>query len=143
MVLNVVTGVFVGSATEKAKEDTKTVLMFQLRELFRRADNDNSGVMNWEKFVSNLEDEMLQVYLKAVDLHQQEAYDLFVLLDTDDSDAIDEVEFVNGCLQLHGYAKALDLATLTREMSQHVRFFNENATTVQENFEKMFKLLGA
>merc|ERR1712203_777212 len=74
VVLNVVTGVFVGSATEKAKADTKMVLLFQLRELFRRADTDNSGLMNLEKFTNNLEDPNLQKYLKAIDLDQAEAY---------------------------------------------------------------------
>lgn len=141
VVLNVVTGVFVGSATEKANENTRTVLMFQLRELFRKADNDQSGVMNWEKFLCNLQDGNLQTYLKALDLDQREAYDLFLLLDSDESDALDEVEFVNGCLQLHGNAKAIDLATLAREVSQHVRTFNENAIGVQENFDKILSVL--
>jgi len=141
IVLNVVTGVFVGTATEKAKEDTKKVLMFQLRELFRKADSDHSGVMNWDKFLLNLQDPYLQNYLKVVDLDQTEAYDLFVLLDSDDSDAIDEVEFVNGCLQLHGTAKAIELATLTREINIHVKACADNSLRVDDNFARLFAMI--
>lgn len=139
VVLNVVTGVFVGSATEKAKSDTKMVLLYQLRELFRRTDTDASGVMNLEKFCNNLEDENLQKYMKAIDLDSAEAYDLFLLLDADDSDEVDEDEFVNGCLRLHGFAKAIDLATLTRDYKQWTMTCDERLHEVQTCLDRMIE----
>merc|ERR1719382_413736 len=117
------------------------VLLFQLRELFRRADTDNSGLMNLEKFINNLQDENLQKYLKAIDLDQAEAYDLFLLLDADDSDEVDEDEFVNGCLRLHGVAKAIDLATLTRDYKQWAMTCDERLHDIITNMDKILDYL--
>merc|ERR1719265_1576718 len=55
VILNVITGVFVESATEKANEDKKKVLMYHLRKLFQSADTDGTGVLDWIKFQSQLD----------------------------------------------------------------------------------------
>lgn len=141
VVLNVVTGVFVGSATEKANEDRKKVLMFQLRELFRAADVDNDGTMNWSKFQGKLQDPKMQGYLKAIDLDQEEALDLFHLLDSDDSDEIDEDEFVNGCIRLHGYAKSIDLATFMFDYKNYTNMWSEHAYRIERSLEEMMDRL--
>jgi len=141
VVLNVVTGVFVGSATEKANEDQKKVLMFQLRELFRAADVDNDGTMTWTKFQGKLQDTKMQGYLKAIDLDQEEALDLFHLLDSDDSDEIDEDEFVNGCIRLHGYAKSIDLATFMFDYKNYTKMWSEHAWRIEHSLEEIMDRL--
>lgn len=141
VVLNVVTGVFVSSATEKAAEDRRNVLMFQLRELYRTVDHDGSGSMNWDKFNMHVQDPNMQTYLKAVELHNRDAYDLFVLLDTDDSDNIDETEFVNGCLRLHGSAKAIDLAMFMRDYNRFANGLADHSKFVQDTLAQMANLL--
>merc|ERR1712190_414354 len=96
-----------------------------------------TGVMTLEKFENNLEDPNLQMYLKAIDLDQAEAYDLFLLLDSDNSDEVDEDEFVNGCLRLHGLAKAIDLATFMRDYSQWTTSCDERLYDLRMCMDKL------
>jgi len=91
------------------------LLINQMRSLFEGADLDHSGTISWAEFQSQLDMPELQTYLKAIDLHQEEARELFKLLDCDGSGEIDAVDFVNGCLRLHGSAKAIDFAAFLNE----------------------------
>lgn len=113
--MNVITGVFVESAMRTAEEDKRRLLINQMKYLFEGADVDNSGTISWPEFQSLLERPELQTYLKAIDLHQEEARELFHLLDCDGQGEIDAVDFVNGCLRLHGSAKAIDFAAFLHE----------------------------
>lgn len=118
IVLNIVTGINVESATSAAATDKRKVLMQHLHEFFKRADTEKSGKLTMEKFESMRHDPKLQMFLREVDLDGEEAEDLFKLLDLDGSNEIDADEFVQGCLRLHGPAKAIDLATLMYEWKQ-------------------------
>eukprot|EP00927_Polykrikos_kofoidii_P034092 TRINITY_DN28923_c0_g1_i1.p1 TRINITY_DN28923_c0_g1~~TRINITY_DN28923_c0_g1_i1.p1 ORF type:complete len:635 (-),score=96.36 TRINITY_DN28923_c0_g1_i1:71-1909(-) len=131
VVLNIITGIFVGTSLERAREDTQQVLMCQLQQFFRAADTKRTGEMTLQKFAASVEDENLQVYLKSIDLHEEEATSLFRLLDTDDSGTIDEEEFVSGCLRLHGQAKAIDMAAFMHDYRQWCKLINEDLTTIK------------
>lgn len=113
--MNVITGVFVESAMRTAEEDKRRLLINQMRQLFEGADVDHSGTISWDEFQTQMENPQMQTYLKAIDLHQEEARELFHLLDIDGSGEIDAVDFVNGCLRLHGSAKAIDFAAFLHE----------------------------
>lgn len=119
--LNVITGVFVESAIQTANDDKKKVLMYQMRQLFLEADVDNSGTISWEEFKEQLENPQLQSFLRVVDLDKQEAEDLFRLLDVNGEDEISADEFVHGALRIHGFAKAIDLATFMHDYHRHAR----------------------
>merc|ERR1719284_1939562 len=73
---------------------------------------NEGGILTWEDFEDSLDDPAIQLYFKAVDLDIAEARNLFLLLDSDGSGAVETGEFVTGCLRLKGDAKAIDLATL-------------------------------
>lgn len=113
--MNVITGVFVESAMRTAEDDKRRVLINQMRQLFEGADVDKSGSISWNEFEMQLDDPQMQTYLRAIDLHQEEARELFHLLDSDGSGEIDSTEFVNGCIRLHGSAKAIDFAAFVHE----------------------------
>merc|ERR1712080_448889 len=54
-------------------------------------------------------------WLESLDIDTHDAWTLFKLLDTDDSDSIDIEELVLGCLRLKGPARSMDMARLMYE----------------------------
>merc|ERR1719502_1895787 len=66
--------------------------------------------MAYDDFAEVLSDPSTQTFLGGLDLNVDDAWELFKLLDTDESNHIDVEEFVSGCLRLKGQAKAMDIA---------------------------------
>jgi len=119
--MNVVMGVFVGSALAAAEDERKDILAQQMCQLFFDLDEDGSGEIDKEEFVRQMTSPKMQRFLKGIDLDPQDARQLFDILDMDSSGEIDATELVSGCLRLHGPAKALDLAALTHTVLQHAK----------------------
>eukprot|EP00747_Dinoflagellata_sp_TGD_P213732 gnl/TRDRNA2_/TRDRNA2_86653_c0_seq2.p1 gnl/TRDRNA2_/TRDRNA2_86653_c0~~gnl/TRDRNA2_/TRDRNA2_86653_c0_seq2.p1 ORF type:complete len:408 (-),score=50.59 gnl/TRDRNA2_/TRDRNA2_86653_c0_seq2:68-1168(-) len=119
--MNVITGVFVESAIRTAEDDTKRVLLYQMRDLFREADPTNSGTIRWEQLEAQLDSPQMQSYLRAIDLDPDEARALFFLLDTFETGEIDADQLIHGCLRLHGSAKAIELAAFIQEFRFSMR----------------------
>jgi len=113
--LNIITGVFVENAMKSAKKDDDMYMLAHSRQLFLDLCNE-SGVITWEAFKTELHNPDLMNYFRAVDLSIDEAHFLFTLIDIDESGSLTPEEFVNGCLRLKGSARALDLAVLMREV---------------------------
>jgi len=121
-VLNVVTGVFCQTAIESAHQDQDMVVQAQLmskqdytrrlQELFRNIDSCGTGKITFAEFEERLKDDELKAYFASIELSVDEAWNLFKLLDTSESYAIDVEEFVTGCLRLRGSAKSVDIAML-------------------------------
>eukprot|EP00403_Amphidinium_massartii_P041378 CAMPEP_0178455186 /NCGR_PEP_ID=MMETSP0689_2-20121128/45771_1 /TAXON_ID=160604 /ORGANISM="Amphidinium massartii, Strain CS-259" /LENGTH=58 /DNA_ID=CAMNT_0020081197 /DNA_START=24 /DNA_END=197 /DNA_ORIENTATION=+ len=51
-------------------------------------------------------------FLQAIDVAEENAYELFCLLDVEGNGVIHIADFVNGALSLFGQARALELATM-------------------------------
>jgi len=130
--MNIVTGVFVESALQTAKDDKELFLLHHVRNLFVNADTDRSGRITWPEFQKQVENPSMNMYFKAIDLDKEEARDLFRLIDIDESGTIDAEEFVNGCFRLRGPAKAIDLATLMHETKRMNRKWREHALFVEK-----------
>jgi len=121
--LNVVTGVFCHSAIESSNSDKEIASLKQLsnernyvetiRKFFSELDDDNSDCVTIDEFERALEDERMSAYLESVDIDTRDAWSLFKMLDADRSGMIDLEEFVSGCLQLRGPAKAIHVARLS------------------------------
>lgn len=119
-VLNVVTGTFVQSAIDSATNDREIAVMMQMatkkqqveniRELFRDIDQDHSEEISIDELVMLLSNERTVAFLESLDIGETDAWNLFQLLDEDMSGLIDIEEFVQGCLQLRGPAKAIHIA---------------------------------
>ncbi|CAE8606270.1 unnamed protein product, partial [Polarella glacialis] len=124
-VLNVVTGVFCQNAIESAQTDKELAVMVQLankthyvkamRTLFTELDEDSSKTITIDEFEAKLKDERFAAYLESIDIDSGDAWTLFKLIDCDQSGCIDVEEFVSGCLQLRGAAKAIHIAKMGYE----------------------------
>jgi len=130
--LNLIHGVYVESIIRTASEDKRRVLMMEMHQLFLQADVDGSGTITWEEFGAQLEKSEMRSYLKEIDLDLEEARELFLLLDTEEEGEIDIEQLVNGCVRLHGTAKAMDLAVMMQEMKRMARQLNSHAHVVEE-----------
>merc|ERR1712099_216867 len=88
-VLNVITGVFVELSLTYANEDKKTSISTKIRDIFDNADSDHSGDISWSEFVSTyLRSDVMQEYLKELDIDESDAKELFNLLDVDGTGAV-------------------------------------------------------
>jgi len=132
-VLNVLTGIFVETSIQTANDDRKKVLLYQMQQLFKQADTDESGTISWSEFETQLENPKMLDYLKAIDLDQEEARDLFHLLDIAESGEIVVEDLVDGCLRLHGVAKSLDLAAFVHEYKRGSRSLTEQVDRLDTN----------
>jgi Ca2+-binding EF-hand superfamily protein len=120
-VMNVITGVFLDTATERAKKERELYLVRSAKRVFEQADHTSDGTITWEDFKPALEHSDVQAFFHTIDLEVSEAQSLFELLDTSSDGFISSDEFLKGCLRLRGPAKALDLLALSREVMLHFR----------------------
>eukprot|EP00931_Biecheleriopsis_adriatica_P068992 TRINITY_DN4287_c0_g1_i2.p1 TRINITY_DN4287_c0_g1~~TRINITY_DN4287_c0_g1_i2.p1 ORF type:complete len:608 (-),score=92.37 TRINITY_DN4287_c0_g1_i2:105-1889(-) len=124
-VLNVITGVFCHTAIETANSDKEFAVMLQLankknyvegiKKIFHEIDGSGTTNINLHEFERKLRDERLSAYLESIDIDTGDAWVLFSLIDKDASGFIDVEEFVEGCLQLRGPAKAIHVAKMSFE----------------------------
>jgi len=135
--LNVVTGVFVESALKSAKEDRDMYMLQHMRSLFSWADTDKNGTLSWSEFERQLQNPNMEEFFASIDVDLSEAEGVFRLLDNDESGEIDLDEFLNGCLGLHGPAKAIHLSTLMYE----ARNLHRNHSAHAERMEAFMQAL--
>jgi hypothetical protein len=117
--MNVITGLFLEAATERAKEERERFLLRNARDVFKRADHNSNGTITWPDFEQAVRHSDIHSFFDAIDLDVTEANSLFELLDTSGDGSISAEEFLCGCLRLRGAAKALDLLVLSRDIKDH------------------------
>lgn len=149
--LNILTGVFVESASAIADIDRDFVIQEEMnnqssmvnvmRELFHRVDKDSSGGITWHELKTNLEDPAMKAYFKLVQLEPAEAESLFYLLDVDDDGEVGIEEFIMGCMRLKGTAKCIDSAMLLYENKRIFNLLNNFMRAVETNFEQLHGLI--
>lgn len=142
-VLNVVTGVFCQSAIESAANDKDMVVQAQLsnkklyteqlRDLFKCIDAHHQGKVNFDMLESCLDDPQCQAYFEVLGITSDDAWNLFKLLDDDDSNQIELEEFVSGCLRLRGSARSIDSHMLLYES----RWTMRKVTCLLEAFNEL------
>lgn len=124
-VLNIVTGVFVQSALERAQLDKETLIqdsmqhkegyLLKMQQIFQEIDVNGSGTISLDEFQEAMEDERMGAYFDALGINVEDIDTLFTLLDRDGAGSVDIEEFLAGCLKLKGEAKGLDLAIVQFE----------------------------
>eukprot|EP00929_Paragymnodinium_shiwhaense_P012508 TRINITY_DN11978_c0_g1_i1.p1 TRINITY_DN11978_c0_g1~~TRINITY_DN11978_c0_g1_i1.p1 ORF type:complete len:687 (+),score=97.98 TRINITY_DN11978_c0_g1_i1:97-2157(+) len=122
VVLNVITGCFCESAAEAARKDVSLAVqnyradrdhfLQRCKAIFRSIDADGSGFLDPDEMKPYLDSEPARALFAALDIDVGDAYGLFELLDEDGDDVIDLEEFMWGCMQLRGGAKALGIAQI-------------------------------
>lgn len=110
VLLNTITGLFLNVAQDAALEDKKRIYQEEIRRTFEGADLDGSGDLTYEELDAQIHTAHFKHCLKMLDLHEDNAMDLFDILDDDRSGTVSHTEFVSGCIRLSGFAKAIDFA---------------------------------
>jgi len=149
-VVNIVTGVFVDSATQSGKSDKEVVIheelqsrkeyMKDLNALFQAMDADGDGTMTRAEFDKCLKLENTQAFFQSMKLDVRKAERLFDLVDSDHSGSVTIEEFINGCFDLHGEATSFD----SKVMQVEVRYMKDNMSLVfdmvQDLRDKMMEM---
>jgi len=146
-VLNVVTGVFCQSAIESAAHDKDMVVQAQLankrlyteqlQDLFSSIDANNRGHITFHMLEECLNDPNLQAYFDALGITSEDAWNLFTLLDENESNSLDIDEFVTGCLKLRGSARSIDSHMLMYES----RWTMKKVTNLAQAFQELLNML--
>jgi voltage-gated sodium channel len=123
-IMNVVTGVFVQTALQSAKEEEDAFIAEQIVTLFRSGGGDGGAhyITSDEIYEATTNPKTANEW-KAINVTPSEAMYLFNLLDIDGLGQVLFEEFLSGCLRLHGGAKAVDVLTLMQELRKFYRAF--------------------
>eukprot|EP00929_Paragymnodinium_shiwhaense_P037215 TRINITY_DN19869_c0_g2_i1.p1 TRINITY_DN19869_c0_g2~~TRINITY_DN19869_c0_g2_i1.p1 ORF type:complete len:644 (-),score=143.90 TRINITY_DN19869_c0_g2_i1:267-2198(-) len=135
--MNIVTAVFVEKVLENAQKVQDEYMATHITDAFKRSDADNSGIITWDEFQSNLGTPELMEYFKIIDVDISEAQGLFRLLDVDCSGEVDAIEFVSGCVRLRGPAKAIELSLLMHESRRMNDWLTSNVTYIGSLLEHL------
>jgi len=119
-VLNVLTGVFLESATEFVDRDLMVHshlvrmegFLSEMVQLFEEFDPDNTGHVKIDKLLEYIQAEKVQAYLAAHNLDCHDAVALTKLIDLNQNEGVNLQEFILGMLRLRGVAKSVDVQLL-------------------------------
>lgn len=124
-ILNVVTGVFVNTAIESASADKDIATLKQMEkrsenmasliEVFQDIDETHYNQVSIEDLEEAFSQNKLSTFMESLGISTDDVWGLFLLLDADGNGAVDLDEFVNGCMQLRGPAKSLQIAKMSFE----------------------------
>merc|ERR1719210_1762154 len=128
--MNVVTGIFVQNAIERADEVERMNKVEQARKLFKIIDLNNNGHITFEELEAHLETPEVVDFFKGIDVDISDAKHLFDLLDFDDNGSLEFEEFLSGCIRLQGPAKALDMLIVHRDTRQAFEQQDERLTSL-------------
>eukprot|EP00440_Ansanella_granifera_P025981 gb/GFBE01028208.1/.p1 GENE.gb/GFBE01028208.1/~~gb/GFBE01028208.1/.p1 ORF type:complete len:584 (+),score=106.16 gb/GFBE01028208.1/:1-1752(+) len=115
-VMNIITALFVESATERGKEVKQVMLVSHIRSIFESLDLDTSGNITYEEFLKHAESQVVQDWFQAMDIDASEAKVLFQILDTDETGKIDFEGFLHGCMRLQSPVMVADILFACEEI---------------------------
>ncbi|CAK9110208.1 unnamed protein product [Durusdinium trenchii] len=110
----------------------KHQLKTSLEKLFQKMDDEKSGKLSLANFEKHFQDEEVRVLFEALDIGVTDAWTLFLSLDHNEDYQIEAEEFLEGCLQLRGAAKAIDLFMLRRQVAKLMLVLSEPEETLRE-----------
>jgi hypothetical protein len=123
--LNVLTGIFVNVAMQATSMNREIAIDEAIRnrdsickevvELFLEADVDASGGLSFAEFEDFMQDEKIKAFFIALELDMSSCSRIFHLLDENGDGTLEAHEFVEGCIELRGYARKVDFTLLQRE----------------------------
>eukprot|EP00434_Breviolum_minutum_P026505 symbB.v1.2.023431.t1/scaffold2143.1/size88057/2 len=149
-VLNVVTGVFCQSAIDSAQNDETMVLQslqaanqanrMKIIHLFRNIDIEETGVLTYKMLESAVNGDSagkLKTMCESIGLDVWDAWSFFKLLDQDAGGAVEEGEFLTGCMRLRGGARAMDVVKILVDQGWLIRQQSRFMTYMEEQMEEM------
>lgn len=133
VLMNLVTAIIVENALKSSQKDAEEVLaekdrekkgaMKRCRRLFQQMDEDNSGTLSLEEFTSAFEDPGLKKQLEVLDIHEDDAKEIFKVMDTGDG-VLELEEFFEGITRMQGPAQARDMfrvLQITQKLANDVK----------------------
>jgi hypothetical protein len=146
--LNVIIGIFCQNAMAAYDQDREKLMEAQMKErkkyvdsltsLFNEWDSSGDGVLAYAEFEEHLEDDAMLAVLKALEIERRDALTLFELLDVDGSGGLNIDEFICGCIQFRGGAKAVQI-----EKSAHdTRTMLKKLGMVEQTVDKLLSKFG-
>jgi len=123
--MNVVTGVFVQTALQSAKDEEDAFLVDQIVKLFDWAERSQTAKISLAEIEERLNDPAVAQEWKSINVQPAEAEYLFTLLDIEESGEISFQEFLSGCLRLHGHSKSMDVLTIMQENRSASRMWQQ------------------
>merc|ERR1712150_18375 len=134
--MNVVTGFFVHTALHRAAEEEKAFVADQIVRLFRYiAEDEKLATITYTDIDTVLTDPDTAKEWKAINVQQQDAQDLFRLLDIDRVGLIRFDDFLSGCLRMSGPAKSMDLLIMMQEARASHRRFDQTFVELEQRFD--------
>jgi len=131
--MNVVTGVFVQTALQSAKDEEDAFLVDQVLKLFDMAgDVKDKATISMGQIEDRLADPLVAAEWRSINVQPAEAQYLFSLLDIEETGEISFQEFLSGCLRLHGPAKSMDVLTVMQEARSAMRLWRMSQKRLDE-----------
>lgn len=134
---------FVNTAIESAGADKdlatlkqlqkKVENMSALQEVFQEIDQHDINGVTLDDLEDALSEEKLGTFLESLGISTDDAWSLFMLIDADHNGIVDLEEFVQGCMQLRGPAKSLQLAKMAYENKitrQAIKHLHDDVATI-------------
>eukprot|EP00928_Gymnodinium_smaydae_P086320 TRINITY_DN7035_c0_g1_i1.p1 TRINITY_DN7035_c0_g1~~TRINITY_DN7035_c0_g1_i1.p1 ORF type:complete len:744 (+),score=149.19 TRINITY_DN7035_c0_g1_i1:94-2325(+) len=144
--LNILTGIFVNVSIDSCKMNREIVieeaitnkksLVKQIVHLFHEADADSSGTLSLDEFEEFFQDEAIRAFFMSLDLDMSNARTIFEVIDTTGDGELDIEEFVQGCIDLRGGARKVDISMLQRENQQLFKRLNDLETAVNKKGQR-------
>jgi len=145
--LNVLVAIFVEEAhaimswdTELVLEsmaDKKSQLLRMIGELYDEMDPEGLNAIRPEAFTAAVDEERVQSYFLHLQIDYTNADLLFSMLDENCDGIIDRVEFVEGCMRMHGEAKSTEAMALLLENKELAHKFDHLANVMSERIDNL------
>merc|ERR1712135_39839 len=123
---------------EQAEFEENRLLLRNLKELFNRMDERNTGCVSLFDFERAMNQQDVRLRFAQVGLDIQDATSFFKILDQDDSEELSIEEFVMGCVRFKGRANRMDLEVmimdtkkLMKKMAKMQEKFSQRLTTIE------------
>jgi len=144
-VLNIITGVFVEGAIDRAQAEKDAQIQENINQergieedlaiLFDENDLDHTGFIDYNEFKKMFADEKMKAQFRGMGLKTNTPWDLFRMLDTDKSYKVHKDEFIKGCLHLKDNASKLDMAILMTEFRRAATHWTKLSRLVSHELE--------
>ncbi|CAE7335592.1 Scn11a [Symbiodinium natans] len=119
----------------------KDKLMKEFQHCFDEMDTNGSGEIEFEELEELLENPGMQAYLSHLHISTSGAWNIFKLLDKDETGSVSLPEFVEGLLSLKGLSKTVDIAALQYDVKKMNVVLRDFMEYVESEFTKLGQLL--
>eukprot|EP00931_Biecheleriopsis_adriatica_P019452 TRINITY_DN13246_c1_g1_i1.p1 TRINITY_DN13246_c1_g1~~TRINITY_DN13246_c1_g1_i1.p1 ORF type:complete len:714 (+),score=113.73 TRINITY_DN13246_c1_g1_i1:64-2142(+) len=151
-VLNVMTGVFCQAAIESAQRDqdlmTENMLSIRardvenLRALFQSMDTNGDGMLDLLELEECFDNQQAKTLFASLDIHLENAWQLFNLLDSEGEGQVNASDFVDLCFKVKGQAKTVDIACLTKQSKVQSKRIRQKLLDMEKHMKEQDKMIG-